>query len=138
MEKLGIAIDPSRNKKNSLDIGTGKVKILVIPTNEELAIARDTLSILESEKSQLTPKIPEEDIHHDLALLSEDDKAELILLWAKNPNEPVRSLTRKLIKCIGKNIRVQSVERELEILGLNTVSAIKKEQIQSPDNNGKD
>jgi acetate kinase len=137
MEKLGIAIDPAGNKKNSIDIGTGKVKILVIPTNEELAIARDTLSRLESEKSRLTPRIPEEDIHHDLALLSEDDKAELVLLWAKNPKEPVGSLTRKLIERIGKKIRVQSVERELEILGLHTVSAAKKEQMHSPDNNGK-
>ncbi len=46
MSYLGISIDEEKNKTNAFDIGTGKVKVLVIPTNEELAIARDTQRIL--------------------------------------------------------------------------------------------
>jgi acetate kinase len=137
MEKLGIAIDSDKNKKNSADIGTGRVKILVIPTNEELAIARDAKAILESEKDQIAVPIPEEDIHHDLALLTENDKAELVLLWAKNPSESTGILTRKLINRIGKKIRIQSVERELEILGLHSVSTAKKEEIKKAGSNDK-
>jgi acetate kinase len=137
MEKLGIAIDSDKNKKNSADIGTGKVKILVIPTNEELAIARDAKAILESEKDQITVSIPEEDIHHDLALLTENDKAELVLLWAKDPGESTGILTRKLINRIGKNIRIQSVERELEILGLHSVSKARKEEMKKAGSNDK-
>ncbi len=46
LEALGIAIDAEKNGKNELSIGTGKVRILVVPTNEELLIARDTAQIL--------------------------------------------------------------------------------------------
>ncbi len=43
---LGIEIDPARNAKNEFDIGSGAVRVLVVPTNEELAIARETQRIL--------------------------------------------------------------------------------------------
>ncbi len=46
MEYLGISFDPAKNEKNEFEIGTGPVRVLVIPTNEELAIARDTRKIL--------------------------------------------------------------------------------------------
>jgi len=47
---FGIEIDPAKNAKRgeALDISTpsAKVRVLVIPTNEELVIARDTKAIL--------------------------------------------------------------------------------------------
>jgi len=46
MDSLGITVDPEKNAKHQTDIGTGAVRILVIPTNEELAIGRDTAEIL--------------------------------------------------------------------------------------------
>ncbi len=51
MEAFGISVDPEKNAKHQTDIGTGTVRILVIPTNEELAIGRDTAEILDQ-----TPK----------------------------------------------------------------------------------
>jgi len=51
MEYLGISVDEAKNQANAFDIGTGRVKVLVIPTNEELAIARDTLRILKERSS---------------------------------------------------------------------------------------
>jgi acetate kinase len=49
---LGIEIDEEKNKirGEEVDITTGnsKVKVYIIPTNEELVIARDTLAIVES------------------------------------------------------------------------------------------
>ena len=52
MEFLGISIDPEKNKLRGLDInditGEGsRVKVLVVCTNEELMIARDTKAIVE-------------------------------------------------------------------------------------------
>jgi len=44
---LGIEIDENRNKKNEISIGRGKTAVLVIPTNEELAIAREVISVLD-------------------------------------------------------------------------------------------
>ncbi len=53
MEYLGIAIDPEKNDKVHGDIcdisaADAKVKVLVIATNEELMIARDTKEIVEA------------------------------------------------------------------------------------------
>ena len=50
MEFLGIAIDAERNKMRGMDINDitaegAKVKVLVIATDEEMMIARDTLAI---------------------------------------------------------------------------------------------
>lgn len=47
---LGVEIDPESNKKRGeemyISTPNSKVKVLVIPTNEELAIARDTLALV--------------------------------------------------------------------------------------------
>lgn len=53
LEGLGIKIDDEKNKirGQEIDISTpdSKVRVLVIPTNEELAIARDTKDVCETE-----------------------------------------------------------------------------------------
>ena len=47
---LGIAIDADQNKKRGEDVvistADSKVKVMVIPTNEELAIARETAALV--------------------------------------------------------------------------------------------
>ncbi|HBM74457.1 MAG TPA: acetate kinase, partial [Clostridiaceae bacterium] len=52
MDYLGIKIDKEKNKikGKAVDISSAdsKVKVLVIPTNEELLIARDTKKIVEN------------------------------------------------------------------------------------------
>jgi acetate kinase len=40
MEWLGIAVDEDNNADNARDIGTGRVRVMVVPTNEELVMAR--------------------------------------------------------------------------------------------------
>jgi acetate kinase len=52
LEHLGIELDAEKNKRRfkkagSLHTGGSRVQIWVIPTNEELAIARESLSVLE-------------------------------------------------------------------------------------------
>ena len=52
MEFLGIAIDPEKNSVRGKDINDitaegGRVKVLVVCTDEELMIARDTKAIVE-------------------------------------------------------------------------------------------
>lgn len=49
MEALGIKLDLARNetrKESIISADDSKVKVLVVPTNEELAIARDTLALV--------------------------------------------------------------------------------------------
>ena len=52
LEYFGIAIDPTKNEKSSQELRaihshTSQVKILVIPTNEELEIAKQAYGLLE-------------------------------------------------------------------------------------------
>jgi len=49
LEFLGIELDPNANEKNAIQISVGPTPVLVIPTNEELAIARESLMVLEEE-----------------------------------------------------------------------------------------
>ena len=129
MSNFGITIDLKKNNKNDIEISTGKVRVLVIPTNEELTIARDTRTILESIEQIQTAEIPQEIVTGQLALLTEDDRAELVLLWAKNPRMNIVNLTQMLNDKIHKDIQVPVVEKELERLGLHKVSENKKDQI---------
>ena len=53
MEYLGVTIDPEKNKLRGLDINDisgadSRVKVLVVCTNEELMIARDTKALVEA------------------------------------------------------------------------------------------
>ena len=56
MEGLGISLDPEKNKVRGEEIdiavpGT-RCRVLVIPTNEELMIARETVQLLRSQESE--------------------------------------------------------------------------------------
>ncbi len=46
MEWLGIRIDPEANARNAREIGTGKTRVMVIPTNEEIVIARAAKAVI--------------------------------------------------------------------------------------------
>jgi acetate kinase len=53
LDRLGIVIDGGRNRETVRRLGEismpgSDVKVLVIPTNEELKIARETMKLLES------------------------------------------------------------------------------------------
>jgi len=122
MKKLGIQIDQEKNKKNEIEISTGRVKILVIPTNEELAIARDTRQILESREREVKKTPVKEVSYKEISLLPEDDKVNLVLLWARNPKASIAELTKKLSNKIGRKIKTEAVKQELEILGLRKTS----------------
>jgi len=56
MEFVGIEIDNEKNNTRGIEIDisktNAKVRTLVIPTNEELAIARETVSLLNNSKKQ--------------------------------------------------------------------------------------
>jgi acetate kinase len=49
MEFLGVEIDPAGNEQNAMTISRGRVAVLVIPTDEELAIAEEVKAVLAEE-----------------------------------------------------------------------------------------
>ena len=129
MEYLGIEMDEKKNERNEFEIGKGKVRVLVVPTNEELAIARDTRNILKSLQEQVEKEIPEESMATQLSQLSGDDKAELIALWLRNPYATVFEIAEQLEKRIGKKLDVRVISKGMELLGLNKVSEKKKTEL---------
>ncbi|MEO1138554.1 MAG: acetate/propionate family kinase [Pseudomonadota bacterium] len=52
LEYLGIEIDPEANQNNARDVGTGKARVMVVPTDEERVIARAIHAALSD-----TPKV---------------------------------------------------------------------------------
>lgn len=129
LEKLGIAIDPEKNNKNEFDIGTGQVKVLVVPTNEELAIARDTAANLAELLKEMEEEIPEEKISEELSQMSSDDKAVLVTLWLKNPYITLFEVAEKLEILTGKKFKVQTLKKELSHMGLLNVSVEKRSEL---------
>jgi hypothetical protein len=117
LEEFGIVLDSAKNEANECVISSGRVKVMVVPTNEELAIARDTRRILSSLESRpaVVPAGPEPPRP---ATPAADDVAKLVLLWAKNRKADAASLARKWGQGLGRSVSPAEVTRELERLGL--------------------
>ena len=119
MSAIGIAVDPAKNERNETDISAGPVKVLVVPTNEELAIARDTRRILkamgakaQAEAAAPAPPAPVE------AGFAPAETARLVVLWAKGPKASAADLAGKLGAELGRAVTAEAVRRELERLSL--------------------
>jgi hypothetical protein len=121
MDALGIGVDPAKNEKNERDIGTGKVRILVVPTNEELAIARDTRMILESGVGRAACPAPEP--ADKASGFKPDETAKLVLLWAQAPKAGAAALAAKLGPALGRTLAADDVRAELERLALTATPA---------------
>jgi acetate kinase len=133
LQYLGITIDDKKNEDNELIISTGKVKVLVVPTNEELAIARDTKRVLqESETRAKTPSAEKTTAEAD-APMSADDKAELLALWLSSPKATMSDLAKKLSKSTGRTYKAKTIKQELERWGFDQVSEEKKTELLSRD-----
>lgn len=117
LSRLGIMIDDKKNKQGETRIGRGEIEVLIIPTNEELAIARDTKKIIvlgDLDKSAFKS----EDAKRAPSLFVDHEKADLVLLWAEEPGASVEELTRRLNDKLRKKLNVDVVQHELEVLGL--------------------
>ena len=61
LDQLGIVLDPKKNQSTRsteavISTAGSRVKIMVIPTNEELVVAREVKRLLENPKSERNPK----------------------------------------------------------------------------------
>ncbi len=116
LSALGIAINEAKNEKNETDIGRGRVRVLVIPTNEEMAIARDTKTILE-EMERARPAAPKPEATAP-ADFRPEETAKLVLAWAKNPKADLARLAAALSRSLRRKIEAEAVARELTRLNL--------------------
>jgi acetate kinase len=126
LDRFDIEVDPRKNKKNALDVSAGNVKVLVIPTNEELAIARDTKKILQSRTVESETVLPKKTVTPEVSSLNPDEKRKLILLWAKQPNGSLGTLVKKMNRQIDRVIPEKMIKQELEKMGLIDMSKSKR------------
>lgn len=113
---FGIAVDAQKNERNEADISTGPVKVLVVPTNEELAIARDTRRILMSmgpRREEAPPAGPPAP-----TAFRPGETAQLVRLWAQNPKKSAAALAADLSRSLDRAVGPDAVQAELERLSL--------------------
>lgn len=110
LEFMGTQIDDEKNSRNETAISTGRVAVLVIPTNEELVIARETVKVIE--------KLREKELEAEVSELGRDEKAELVLIWAKNSKSTAKDIARILSQRISREVEEEIVRKELTTLGL--------------------
>ncbi len=118
LEFMGLQLDEKNNQANAIRISTGPTQALVIPTNEELAIARDTREVLMAAADEAETAMSEEAIDRELAKLTTEDVRELVLLWAADPGSDLEQLQHRLMHKVQKKLSIHALHRELIRLGL--------------------
>jgi hypothetical protein len=118
LEALAIVVDAARNAANDTTISTGAVAVLVIPTNEELAIGRATVRVLGHMLKVQTERIEDELIKTKLAALSEHDKAQIAILWSDNKDAGLDYLVKQLQRDLAISLTPRALEVLLERMGL--------------------
>jgi acetate kinase len=115
LDYMGVSIDRAKNEAAERLISTGSVRVLVIPTNEELAIARDTMAILrQMEDARAQKKLEEELFDVDDAL-----KADIVLQWASNKDQGPKELAEWLEKEKQVFMGTDTVRHLMMVLGLS-------------------
>jgi acetate kinase len=117
LEGFGIVLEAKKNEGNESVISSGRVKLMVVPTNEELAIARDTRRILDSRGPQGAAVPAEAEVKRPAAF-EPDAVAKLVLLWARNRAADPAVLALKWGQAIGRAVDAEAVEQELSRLSL--------------------
>lgn len=116
---LGIVLDKDKNLKNERSISSGKTSVLIIPTNEELAIAQETDRVLK-EKYEMEIKEKEtQKIRQELEKLSESQKAKIAIVWSENKGIPHTKLLKLIEKDIGIKLSSEAFEELLVKMGLS-------------------
>ncbi len=127
---LGIDLDPAANEKNATRISNGATQVLVIPTNEELAIARDTREVLRRAAEETEGALSTAAIEAELAQVGNQDRRELVMLWAADPEASLGQLRDRLLHKVGRKLSLQALRLELGRLGL--VDAPEQDQEVAP------
>ena len=120
LSSFGIVVDGPKNDANESIISSGRIKVMVVPTNEELAIARDTQRILSSLEARPAPGPAPAPVA--ATAFEPGEVAELVLLWARNRQSAAAVLARKWAHKIGREVGPADVTREIDRLGLSSAA----------------
>jgi len=96
MDFLGIEIDLEKNAKHETIISKGPTTVMVIKTNEELAIAHETKKVLQQKWSDTKKERERRELLAKLANISGPDRTKIILLWSQDQNVSREQLFKKV------------------------------------------
>jgi acetate kinase len=114
LEFMGIVLHHDKNRAHETVVSSGDVAVMVIRTNEELAIAKDTVSVLsQARKAEEAVSAAEE-----LKALSDSLKAEIVLEWAKGKRRSAEELRQWLKDSEGLELSREAMELQIDLLGL--------------------
>lgn len=117
LSHMGIKLDREANSKGGPLISSGRVKCLVVPTDEELAIARETIGVMQ-EAGPAGLEIGEEELQRELESIGLSERRDLVLLWAESPEQDHQTLAARFNHRLKRSISAVSVARLLHQLGL--------------------
>jgi acetate kinase len=119
LDFLGVTISDAKNARTAGSIGAGDTHVLVIHTNEELAIAQDVRRVLSGAKRPADVGSAGRDDEG----LGEDGRLQLLSLWARRPGTDASHLASDLSEMLGREIAADSVAAELRRLGVTAGGA---------------
>ncbi len=111
---LGVKLSAQKNRRGSASIGTGKTDVLVIHTNEELAIAQDTRRVVADAKEEAKARAAARKGER----LSEEERVELLAVLGRTPGASAAQLATDLSENLGREISPDLVGEELARLGI--------------------
>jgi len=113
---MGLKLDEEANRRSAQVIADGRVKALVVRTDEELAIARETVQVLAGLAGVGGPDGREAE--QELAGLEAADRREFVRLWADSAEGDLATLAARFALRLGRPVSVAAVERLLASMGL--------------------
>jgi len=116
LDNLGIVIDSEKNSKNETTISKGKTNVMVVPTNEELAIARETFSVLNAKMQKKIADEKANQIREQLSSLTDAEKAAIAIFCDKNFAKAGKALYDAAKKELDLNIAQPVFEELLEAM----------------------
>ena len=118
LQFLGIEIDPEKNANHETIISTGITKVMVIQTNEELAIAHETRQILQQQWNESKKEKERKQTREMLSKISGPERTKIILLWSHDQGVPKMQLLEKIKESINLDLSVEVFDELLLEMGI--------------------
>jgi acetate kinase len=119
LEAMGIAIDDQKNRNKETVISAGQTPVLIVPTNEELAIAKETYRVLQEHHRQRLEAQETVRIQTMLNTLTDADKAQIAILWSQNQHLSLEQLVGLIRDKMSLDLDVHALETLLQRIGFS-------------------
>lgn len=113
---MGVKLDREANARSADRIADGRIKALVVRTNEELAIARETIQVL-ADLQGATDR-DDDRLQGELDALTAADRREFVRLWADSTEGDLATLAARFGHRLRRPVSAVAAERLLVSMGL--------------------